>query len=70
MRKFAIGSLLALVLAGCISPGTKAENPNDTTYTWSYVKGPGGEDCLVATRYVGSETGTAMMDCRWPGETR
>ena len=65
MTRVIVATLLALGLVGCVTAGDAVVNPGDTAYTWSYVEGPNGENCLVAQRWVGGQTGVAMMDCDW-----
>ena len=64
MKKVIVSlAILAVMLVGCREAGEVTPNTNDNIYTWSYVTGPNGENCLVAQRFVGWDTGVAMMDC-------
>lgn len=64
MKRLVLAALLVFGLAGC-NPGESVDNENDSIYQWSYVNGPNGERCLVASYFVSNNNGTSMMDCDW-----
>lgn len=52
-------AILAIILAGCGSPGVEASG-GDGPGVWTYAEGPNGENCLFYSEGVGDNHVLAM----------